>query len=309
MDRFPFPSPGSAVHDVNKIIRSDYGDARYMRIALEGMDLWRDDPNMSPFWHNSGVLWSCTHEEGKMFVENYRAVLGFSPGERLLSEDVKERFDGIYSGTNFDGVEEWFYNPMGGWADTAGALNRVLELAVQVGVQYISDAVKALLFDSTGKCTGVRSDEGRVHEADSVVLCTGAYTAKLLADSAPTWKNLQVGSRMVTAAACMCLFTISNEDREKFKDCPLICHDKGAFPGSHHLSRRIRSIEHRLLLSFKRSILTKSQPRASPQGPTSRLLKRLASRISSTTKLLARKSLCQTFPNQIFPGQQMFQTG
>src|ERR1700712_1480611 len=41
VDRMPYPCPLAASWDWNKVVRADYGDAFYMKFALEAMDSWR----------------------------------------------------------------------------------------------------------------------------------------------------------------------------------------------------------------------------------------------------------------------------
>ena len=54
-----------------------------------------------------------------------------------------------------------------------------------------------------------------------MVLCTGAYTAELLANSAPHRPELQVGGRLVAAGAAMCLFRPAADDLVGFDDVPV----------------------------------------------------------------------------------------
>jgi sarcosine oxidase / L-pipecolate oxidase len=228
-----YPSASAAVHDVNKIIRSEYVDIRYMKLALEAMTIWRTDPDYTPFWFNTGVLWSAPQARIDAYIQNYVELLGQSPAMILDREEVLGKFDGVFRDGDFHFSEDevWLYNPNGGWGETAGALRRTMEIAVGLGVEYANQTAEVLVFDGP-KCTGVKTRDGKTYTADRVLLCTGAYTAKLLADSAPSWRELQLGNRMVTAAACMGLQTISESDAEKFKEAPVICHHKYPFPGA-----------------------------------------------------------------------------
>jgi sarcosine oxidase/L-pipecolate oxidase len=49
VDREPFPCQLAASWDWNKIIRAEYNDIFYMKLALEAKDLWENDPLYSPF--------------------------------------------------------------------------------------------------------------------------------------------------------------------------------------------------------------------------------------------------------------------
>lgn len=89
------------------------------------------------------------------------------------------------------------------------ALTKVTEAVVQGGVEYHAADIKKLLFDESGACTGAESVDGRTWTADHVILCTGAATARLIADSAPWRKDIQVGDRMVAAAVVTGLAKLS----------------------------------------------------------------------------------------------------
>jgi len=67
--------------------------------------------------------------------------------------------------------------------------------------------------------------------ADKTVLCTGASTAELLADSAADRPELQVGDRMVAAAAAMCLFRVPEGETAKYASAPVIVNPMGEMAG------------------------------------------------------------------------------
>lgn len=64
-----------------------------------------------------------------------------------------------------------------------------------------------------------------------VILCTGAHTAWLLAESAPDRPEVQVGDRMVAAAAVMCVHQLPGDQNSKFSSAPVIIQAVGDYPG------------------------------------------------------------------------------
>ena len=75
--------------------------------------------------------------------------------------------------------------------------------------------------EETNACSGALTKDGEFLRADYVILCTGALTAKLLADSAPKNEKMQVGGRLVAAGAVSCTAKLAPELREKFEKAPV----------------------------------------------------------------------------------------
>lgn len=76
-----------------------------------------------------------------------------------------------------------------------------------------------------GHCSGVSTEDGRIFIASNVILCTGAYTAKLLLDSAHDQPELQVGTRMTAGAVCEAAVSLTPDQAEKFKSTPTFVLD------------------------------------------------------------------------------------
>jgi sarcosine oxidase/L-pipecolate oxidase len=79
IDRTPFHNPSAAAHDLNKIIRAECEDKVYMKLALEGQWLWRSDPILKPYYHETGIIFAGIPGPGTTIVENYKAVTCSSP--------------------------------------------------------------------------------------------------------------------------------------------------------------------------------------------------------------------------------------
>jgi len=240
VDRTRFPCPLAAAHDVNKIVRSEYEDPMYMTLALEAIREWKSNPLLKPFFHQTGILYAGGADGiGQAIIDAYERLLG--KGNSLASllgpEDMKARFGGVYRDADWAGVTDCTWNPEAGWGDAANALDAVIHAAIACGVKHITATVARVDLDRDGRCAGVTTNDGRRLSADKVVLCTGATTAWLLADSFPGRPDLQVGERMVAAASVMCTFRIPEDQRPKLSSAPIIVHPLGKYPGEHNPSR------------------------------------------------------------------------
>ncbi|KAF3898425.1 L-pipecolate oxidase [Trichophyton interdigitale] len=274
LDRTPPPCPSAAAHDLNKIIRAEYADPFYMRLALEAMDLWKSDPIFSPYFHPVGMLLPTTLEHASKIAENYTSITSqLAPVELIEPATAKERFGGIFRSACLDKVETCLFSPEAGWGDAENALQNIIKSAIALGVKYVPHAVDKLLFDETGHfCLGARTVTGIDLHAQNVILCTGANTAWLIANSAPDKPALQVGDRMVAAAAIMGAYRVPTEQMGKFEFAPIVVNPVGVTPGESIPPGKTRLLKCTHELSFTNMLYHNDSHRrisAPPEDPTS----------------------------------------
>ncbi|KAK1961149.1 FAD dependent oxidoreductase [Colletotrichum sublineola] len=239
VDRNAFDAPVrvAASWDWNKVIRADYVDIEYTRLTLEAKERWAEDPLWKPFYHESGVYWVSQSNFAEQMLANYRK-LGVGSGLSSLSvEEAKREYAGIFADADFTGVDEVFVNRNSGWGEAKEALQRTIEEAVRLGVRYVETEVARIEFDAAGAATGVQTTDGGTSiEAAHVILSTGAYTAKLLADSAPERAELHAGDRFVAAAVTEGFTPVTGENAKDLYDGPVgistVPPSRGASNGS-----------------------------------------------------------------------------
>ena len=81
LDRTAFPNPSSASFDLNKIVRSDYHDIFYMKLALEAQELWRNDSLYKPYYHETGMLFAENVRQGTIVLGELQATRDRDRGE------------------------------------------------------------------------------------------------------------------------------------------------------------------------------------------------------------------------------------
>ncbi|KAH8802801.1 sarcosine oxidase-like protein [Xylogone sp. PMI_703] len=225
MDRTPYPCPVGASYDLNKIIRADYSDITYAKLALEALEEWKKNPLFNSFFHQSGMLIVDNTGLGQKIIKNYASLNTYSESTLFKPEKMKELYDGIFANADYQDIDEVYSNPLSGWAEATAALKAVLDSAIEQGVKYIEGDVSSLILDSTGKCDGVQTKDGRNILAEKVILCTGAGTAKLLVDSAPDNVDLHVGPRMTAVAVVTGNIKLNAHQMERFKKVPVFIHN------------------------------------------------------------------------------------
>ena len=131
-------------------------------------------------------------------------------------------------------MKDNYYNPRSGWSEAEPAIRAVAEAALNAGVKYLQQVVDVLIFDDQEACVGIKTHDGDEIRAKSTLLCTGAWTAQLLADSSPHNHDLQVNGRMVAAGASQCIVQCDPDYLHLYRDVPVhlleMYHTRGKSP-------------------------------------------------------------------------------
>ena len=219
LDRSPFPNPCAASHDVGKIVRSAYDALPYFKLGREAMRHWQTDPIYAPWYHEQGLLMVDDGGHARGGWENCHRFAPDEEAEMLSVKDVLGRTP-LLEKTSFDGVDKMLWTPYSGWVEAEPALRSAIQAGIDIGVEYIVAAISKLTFDHSGACSGAETADGRTFSAHKTILCTGAYTAKLLADSAPHRPEIQANGKVGAAGAITCTIKIPSDQRSKFRSTP-----------------------------------------------------------------------------------------
>jgi len=125
----------AASWDWNKVVRADYKDIVYTKLALEAWDLWHSDPIWQPYFHQSGVLWISTADFVDRVRENFRKLGAKAKIEVIPVDEAKKIYNGMFDAANYTGINEVLLNKSSGWANAKEALQRTIEEAVNLGVE------------------------------------------------------------------------------------------------------------------------------------------------------------------------------
>lgn len=224
VDRTPYPCPQAASYDFNKIIRADYSEITYAKLALEALETWKTDPLYKSYFHQSGMVVVENTGLGRKIINNYGTLKAASESVLITPEEIRALYSGIFANADYQGIKEVYVNPLSGWAEATPALKKVIDAAVENGVVYVEGDVESLILSSDGNCDGIRTKDGRELLATKIILCTGAGTAQLLATSAPEKSDLHVGSRMTAAAVVTGNIKLNKSQLERFQNTPVFIH-------------------------------------------------------------------------------------
>ncbi|EFQ30224.1 FAD dependent oxidoreductase [Colletotrichum graminicola M1.001] len=220
IDPTEFSNPKAASHDISKILRDDYPNMSYAPLAIEAMNHWRTDGLFKDFYHEVGVLRADPGSHNEKAQSTHRS-LGHESGATWMAPDKVRTAWPAFATTDFQGLDRVRYNPNCGWVDAADSLEAVRQHVVNAGATLVVGEVTTLLFDTAGGCTGVRLGNGDELNG-TVVLCTGARTAALLAESAPERKDIHAAHRLAATGAVSFTLKAEGDQKDKFRGIPAL---------------------------------------------------------------------------------------
>ncbi|OAG42697.1 hypothetical protein AYO21_02980 [Fonsecaea monophora] len=186
------PSRFSAGFDLNKIIRAEYLDPFYTKLALDAIRKWQTDPLYKPYYREVGylnvvsgsappVIRDALHK----YASSIEKVPAFSGKITMVDGSVSiKAIEPRFSGP----VEGWkgYVNRLAGYAHSANAMEAVYRACMAKGVAFylgpVVGEVQNLVHapGSHSKVTGCRTRGGIIYEADLIIVALGANVAQIL---------------------------------------------------------------------------------------------------------------------------------
>ena len=231
-DAFDAPSRVAASWDWNKVMRADYDDIVYCELALEAQDIFRTDALWKPYFHETGVYWICRGNHAQNVVDNYRKLGRKADISAVPIAEARKLYGGLFEDANYEGATEVLVNKTSGWAAAGDCLRAVTREALDLGVKYVTADIASLQIENDGRCSGVKTVNGPALTASHVILCTGAFTAKLLEISAvATGRNdLGAAGKIVAGGIATGMVTLDAESHKRFAKMPVGFQDNPTNP-------------------------------------------------------------------------------
>lgn len=219
LDRFLPPVPDGSSVDVSRIIRVDYTDPVYGRMAREAYVGWNAE--YADHYHESGFV-MLAGRAGNAWLDKAKEVAA-ATGQTLTSyaDAGLVRRDFPSAQADFTGLQACV-NRRSGWADAQGAVAQLASECSQLGVQFVAGArgtVTSLKYDGR-RAVGVNVVEGPPVLAEQVILATGAWTDRIVPIAhASSASGQPVGFIALTA-----------EEAHRLRDMPVIINmETGVF--------------------------------------------------------------------------------
>lgn len=222
-DAYDAESRVAASWDWNKVVRADYDDIVYCRLALEAQDIFRTEDLWKPYYHETGIWWACRSDYAQLVLDNYKKLGRQADLKAVSIAEAKTLFGGLFNEADYEGVKEVLLNKTSGWAAAGDCLRAVTKKAIDLGVKYVVSEVSTLQFNDQEDCIGVKLANGTSLTATHTILCTGAFTSKLLEISAQASNNasLRSGDRILAAGITTGMTTLSDSDYAQFQNMPV----------------------------------------------------------------------------------------
>ncbi|KAI1170852.1 FAD dependent oxidoreductase [Nemania sp. FL0916] len=213
----------AASWDWNKVVRADYRDITYCRLALEAQDEWRTNSLWSSFYHEAGIYWISRSGFAQQVIDNFKTLGRDAELYALPVREARELYNGIFDSADYEGIDKVLINKTSGWAAARDALQAGIIQAMNIGVHYIRAEVDLIKLDAEGQCIGVRAADGNTFTANRTILCTGAFTPTILEKTAnhTSCDALRPQDRMIAAGVTTGLVTFDDETAKSFRDMPV----------------------------------------------------------------------------------------
>ncbi|KAF2189006.1 FAD-dependent oxidoreductase [Zopfia rhizophila CBS 207.26] len=226
LDRWPTPSPSSAGFDRNKIVRTEYSDPIYTRLAHEAIELWRA-PLFENIFYETGWIWGTDgseelgrnrnfykcfentkdHGDPSRIVDlpDWQATIAMFPVLASVPEhaETKSSFKAIYNGN-------------AGWVKPMDAMWVIKRECERLGVEFVSGVSgtvdKFLRAEDGQTVTGVVTAEGTNWYADKIILAAGSYCDTLL----------DFEGQLEAVAYVVTHLRMTEDQYRRYKDLPVI---------------------------------------------------------------------------------------
>lgn len=219
IDSYEPPSPWSAAHDYNKIIRTEYADMMYTKMAVEAVHMWRADPKFKGIYNECGrVMVTPERHAGRREFEkkgyaNLRKlgeaadIRNYEGGDELAVDFKSLRYNVVDPG------QKSTFNPECALGHASNSLVAVYNAAKAEGVKFIfGPNGRADYVGMTGSSAFVVTEAGSKLAADQVLICAGANTASIVG-----LDNQQKATGLFAAT-----IKLTEEEYEFYKDMPII---------------------------------------------------------------------------------------
>ena len=180
LDRYQAPVPDGSSVDISRIIRVEYGDELYAKMAREALAEWNTTYKSHFYPAGFAMLadkngnmsyFNKTQEMNDRFGDT-KAQLTDAAGLKAMYQNFPANLDGLLA----------YINPEDGWADAGAAVGQLAQECSQAGVSFITGPrgrVTSLRVHN-GKVVGVNVAQGDPILAAQVILSTGAWSNRLL---------------------------------------------------------------------------------------------------------------------------------
>ncbi|KAG2412336.1 hypothetical protein HFD88_009893 [Aspergillus terreus] len=214
------PNPHGSSVDTSRIVRADYSNPIYAKLAVEAIERWRNTEwGHEDRYIQNGLL--LVYPDGDSSGKDY-AIKSYHNVKKLEGKNVEllpSEKDVLRVAPAFGpnlGVSGGYINWGSGWSNAEEGVRYAKKKLDEEGkVRFQTGEVQRLLFGDAAnkhKVTGVVLADGATVSADLVILATGAWTAKLI----------DLRGRAVATGQALAYMRITDEEQARLAHMPTI---------------------------------------------------------------------------------------
>jgi sarcosine oxidase/L-pipecolate oxidase len=184
LDRELPPVRDGSSTDISRIVRSDYADPFYSRLATEAIETWKSSPIFKPHYYPTGFLIASEMDNDPYLEHNKKILRG--QNQKYREFDNVAALKTMIPGEQLKDLKYGYMNLNAGWANAAGAIRALATHLNGLGVSIITGprgTIRSLIVDENNhKILGVNVLLGPPIHASKVIIATGAWTTRYLHD-------------------------------------------------------------------------------------------------------------------------------
>ncbi|TPX12692.1 uncharacterized protein E0L32_000869 [Thyridium curvatum] len=187
LDRHVPPVPDGSSVDISRVIRFDYADDIYLKLAYEAYLEWYQSPKYKGvFFPTPVVMTSNSNPVGKAYIQKSNDAMDRAslPWESFKSSEAARRTYPTLSGPLASPGFLGYHNKQAGWADARKAIAGLRDECIIQGVSFVSGRAGTVIgFDrdgASGTIRAARTLAGTEVAADLFVLAAGAWAGSLV---------------------------------------------------------------------------------------------------------------------------------
>ncbi|KAJ5132716.1 hypothetical protein N7448_006874 [Penicillium atrosanguineum] len=214
------PNPHGSSVDTSRIVRADYANAAYAKLADKAIQRWR-----STEWGREGrytqngllLVYPENSVSAKEYARKSYANVRRIEGDNVVFLPTKEDVLGVVPpyGETLD-VAGGYVNWGSGWSDAEATVRFAKEQLDREGkVVFRAGDVERILYDASGakpRATGVALADGTTITADLVVLATGAWSSRLV----------DLRGKAIATGQAIAYIRISDAEQRELENLPTI---------------------------------------------------------------------------------------
>lgn len=221
------------------MIRFDYRDPVYAKLAKEAFDVWHSHPKFREIFHHGPNAFIASKAYGRTHLQKCTDVLDDlnQPWEPMLDQEaIKAEFPILYGDAVHSNLSGYI-NRSSGWADAQKAITVLRNECIEGGVTFIcgrEGTVASFKQDkTTNKIVAAQTESGREIQGDYFVLAAGAWSTML----APMHNST------ISTAQVLAFINLTDAEMNAYKGLPLyIDYDSGWFCFPPHPEARVLKV-------------------------------------------------------------------